>query len=179
MAQREQTGNDVKQLPLRLDRELYQELSRRSTIENKSMSDIVRDALRAHFDAVRITKPQLRAAIERIAHEDAEILEAPRTRATGEHEWSSRPPTSRSMMSWRFARRTHKNLGYGFGGLPELDEVSVGIGNIATNFSFVFLRLSQKVRAARFPELNNTRGCLRRGSSTPRSGLDRSKGEKR
>jgi len=76
MAQREQTGNDVKQLPLRLDRELYQELSRRSTIENKSMSDIVRDALRAHFDAVRITKPQLRAAIERIAHEDAEILEA-------------------------------------------------------------------------------------------------------
>jgi len=76
MAQRERTANDVKQLPLRLDHELYQELSRRSTIENKSMSDIVRDALRAHFDAVRITKPQLRAAIERIAHEDAEILEA-------------------------------------------------------------------------------------------------------
>src|ERR1700685_3543573 len=72
MTQRERTENDVKQLPLRLDRELYQELSRRSTIENRSMSDIVRDALRAHFDAVRITKPQLRAAIERIAPEDAE-----------------------------------------------------------------------------------------------------------
>jgi hypothetical protein len=76
MARREPTANDVKQLPLRLDHELYQELSRRSTIEEKSMSDIVRDALRAYFDAVRITKPQLRAAIERIAHEDAEILEA-------------------------------------------------------------------------------------------------------
>jgi hypothetical protein len=76
MTQRERTANDVKQLPLRLDRELYEELSRRSTIENRSMSDIVRDALRAHFDTVRITKPQLRAAIERIAHEDAEILEA-------------------------------------------------------------------------------------------------------
>ena len=76
MRQREHVGADVKQLPLRLDRELYEELSRRSTIENKSMSDIVRDALRSHFDAVRVTKPQLRAAIERIAREDADILEA-------------------------------------------------------------------------------------------------------
>ena len=76
MTQRERTGADVKQMPLRLERELYEELSRRSTIEKKSMSDIVRDALRSHFDAVRVTKPQLRAAIERIAREDAEILEA-------------------------------------------------------------------------------------------------------
>jgi hypothetical protein len=40
------------------------------------MSDIVRDALRAHFDAVRVTKPQLRAAIAKIAREDREILAA-------------------------------------------------------------------------------------------------------
>ena len=76
MTQRDRIGADVKQLPLRLDRELYEELSRRSTIENKSMSDIVRDALRSHFDAVRVSKPQLRAAIARIAREDADILEA-------------------------------------------------------------------------------------------------------
>jgi hypothetical protein len=76
MTQRERVGADVKQMPLRLDSELYEELSRRSTIEKRSMSDIVRDALRSHFDAVRVTKPQLRAAIERIAREDAEILEA-------------------------------------------------------------------------------------------------------
>jgi hypothetical protein len=69
-------GGEVKQIPLRLDRALYEELSRRSTIEKKSMSDIVRDALRSHFASVRVTKPQLRAAIERIAREDAEILEA-------------------------------------------------------------------------------------------------------
>jgi hypothetical protein len=76
MTQREHGGAEVKQMPLRLDRELYEELSRRSTIEKKSMSDIVREALRSHFDAVRVTKPQLRAAIERIAREDTEILEA-------------------------------------------------------------------------------------------------------
>jgi hypothetical protein len=76
MRQRQHVGADVKQMPLRLDRELYEELSRRSTIEKKSMSDIVRDALRSHFDAVRVSKPQLRAAIERIAREDTEILEA-------------------------------------------------------------------------------------------------------
>ena len=76
MTQRERDGAEVKQIPLRLDRELYEELSRRSTIERKSMSDIVREALRSHFDAVRVTKPQLRAAIARIAREDADILEA-------------------------------------------------------------------------------------------------------
>ncbi len=76
MTQRERDGAEVKQMPLRLDRELYEELSRRSTIERKSMSDIVREALRSHFDAVRVTKPQLRAAIKRIAREDADILEA-------------------------------------------------------------------------------------------------------
>ncbi len=76
MTQRERDGAEVKQLPLRLDLELYEELSRRSTIEMKSMSDIVREALRSHFDAVRVTKPQLRAAIQRIAREDADILEA-------------------------------------------------------------------------------------------------------
>jgi hypothetical protein len=76
MSDRERAGTSVKQLPLRLDHDLYEELSRRSTIEKKSMSDIVRDALRSHFDAVRVTKPQLRAAIERIAREDKEILDA-------------------------------------------------------------------------------------------------------
>jgi hypothetical protein len=76
MTKRENPESDVKQMPLRLDRELYEELSRRSTIEKRSMSDIVRDALRSHFDSVRVTKPQLRAAIRRIAREDAEILEA-------------------------------------------------------------------------------------------------------
>lgn len=76
MVQRSSAGAEVRQIPLRLDRALYEELSRRSTIENKSMSDIVRDALRSHFDAVRVTKPQLHAAIERIARDDAEILKA-------------------------------------------------------------------------------------------------------
>jgi hypothetical protein len=63
-------------MPLRLERDLYDELSRRSQIQQRSMSDIVRDALRSHFEAVRVTKPQLRAAIDRIAREDADILEA-------------------------------------------------------------------------------------------------------
>jgi hypothetical protein len=76
MKQRHAEEAEVRQMPLRLDRALYEELSRRSTIEKKSMSDIVREALRSHFDAVRVTKPQLRAAIERIAREDADILEA-------------------------------------------------------------------------------------------------------
>jgi hypothetical protein len=76
MVQRQSTGSEIKQMPLRLDRELYEELSRRSTIENRPMSDIVREALRSHFDAVRVTKPQLRAAIAKIAREDAEILAA-------------------------------------------------------------------------------------------------------
>ena len=76
MTQRERLESDVKQLPLRLDRELYDELSRRSAIEKRPMSEIVRDALRSHFDSVRVTKPQLRAAIQRIAREDADILEA-------------------------------------------------------------------------------------------------------
>ncbi len=35
MAQRDRVGADVKQMPLRLDRALYQELSRRSTINRK------------------------------------------------------------------------------------------------------------------------------------------------
>jgi hypothetical protein len=69
-------ASETKQMPLRLDHELYDELSRRSTIEQRPMSEIVRDALRAHFATVRVTKPQLRAAIKRIAKEDASILEA-------------------------------------------------------------------------------------------------------
>ncbi|HEX3464786.1 MAG TPA: hypothetical protein VHS78_12135 [Candidatus Elarobacter sp.] len=36
----------------------------------------VSDTLRSAFDGARVTKSRLRAAIERIAREDAEILEA-------------------------------------------------------------------------------------------------------
>ena len=105
MTQRDRAGADVKQMPLRLDRELYEELSRRSTIERKSMSDIVRDALRSHFDAVPVTKPQLRAAIERIAREDTEILEA-LSRGRQETETStSRPATSTSKTSSKSSTR--------------------------------------------------------------------------
>jgi hypothetical protein len=105
MTQRENAGAEIKQMPLRLDRELYEELSRRSTIEKKSMSDIVRDALRSHFDAVRVSKPQLRAAIERIAREDAEILEA-LGRGPQENETStSRPATSTSKTSSKSSKR--------------------------------------------------------------------------
>ncbi len=64
----------VKQVPLRLEPELYEELARRSAIEQKSMNTIVREALRAQFDTVRITKSQLHAAITRIARDDSEIL---------------------------------------------------------------------------------------------------------
>ena len=105
MTQREHTGAEVKQMPLRLDRELYEELSRRSTIEKKSMSDIVRDALRSHFDAVRVTKPQLRAAIERIAREDAEILEALARGPQETDKWTSRPATSTSKTSLKSSKR--------------------------------------------------------------------------
>jgi hypothetical protein len=59
-------GAEVKQIPLRLDRELYEELSRRSTIERKSIGHRA-GSFGSHFDAVRVTKPQLRAAIKRIA----------------------------------------------------------------------------------------------------------------
>ncbi len=76
MARGKRDGADVKQMHLQLDLEIYEELCRRSKIEGKSLSDVVQEALRAHLSAVRVTKAHLHAAIERIAREDTDILEA-------------------------------------------------------------------------------------------------------
>lgn len=66
----------IVQLPVRLDRETYDELYRRAQLEGKSMNQMIKDLLRTYFTAVPIPRQKLREAIKRIAHDDKKILEA-------------------------------------------------------------------------------------------------------
>jgi hypothetical protein len=63
------------QLPVRLDREIYEELQRRAQVEGKSMNQIIRETLKSHFHAKPIPKARLRDAIWRLVRDDAEILD--------------------------------------------------------------------------------------------------------
>lgn len=63
------------QLPVRLDRETYEELQRRAQVESKSMNQIIRETLKSYFHAKPIPKAKLRDAIRRLVRDDAEILD--------------------------------------------------------------------------------------------------------
>ncbi len=69
-------GQDNVQLPIRLDRETYEELYRRAQLEGKSMNQMIKDLLKTHFRAAPIPRRKLREAIKRIARDDKKILEA-------------------------------------------------------------------------------------------------------
>jgi hypothetical protein len=67
---------DLMQLPVRLGRDEYEELHRRAHVEGKSMNQLIREVLRAHFKAVPISKKRLRDAVKKIVRDDARILES-------------------------------------------------------------------------------------------------------
>jgi|GEM_PF-3105808 len=65
-----------KSLPLRLPPEEAEELRRRARLECVSMNELVRTALREHFERQPIPREKLLSEIRRIATRDADVLEA-------------------------------------------------------------------------------------------------------
>lgn len=66
----------VKQIPLRLDPEVYARLQLQARAERRSMNEVVRDALQSHLDARPIPRERLRELASSIVARDAELLEA-------------------------------------------------------------------------------------------------------
>jgi hypothetical protein len=65
-----------KSLPLRLPPEEAEELRRRARLEGTSMNELVRSALREHFERRPVPRDKLLSEIRRIATRDADVLEA-------------------------------------------------------------------------------------------------------
>lgn len=65
-----------KQLPLRLDEQTAEQLKLRSTIEKRSMNEIVGDAIREYATAHPVPREELLALVRSIAKEDASLLKA-------------------------------------------------------------------------------------------------------
>jgi hypothetical protein len=66
----------VKALPLRLDPVMYQRLQLQAQAEGRSMNEVTKDALRAHFEARPIPRERLRSLASEIVAQDAALLEA-------------------------------------------------------------------------------------------------------
>jgi predicted DNA-binding protein len=66
----------AKALPVRLDLAMYHRLQLQAKAEGRSMNEVTRDALRAHFDARPIPRERLRALASEIVSEDATLLRA-------------------------------------------------------------------------------------------------------
>jgi len=66
----------VKALPVRLDPEMYQRLQLQARAEGRSMNEVTRDALRAHFEARPIPRERLRVLAAEIVSQDAALLDA-------------------------------------------------------------------------------------------------------
>jgi len=58
-----------KAFPSRLPPELYEELTRRAAIEQRSKNSILTDALANYFREVKVSKSDVRAAIARLVAE--------------------------------------------------------------------------------------------------------------
>ena len=65
-----------KGLPIRLDPEVYARLRLQATAENRSMNEVVREALRSHFAMRPIPRERLRELASEIVAQDRELLEA-------------------------------------------------------------------------------------------------------
>ncbi|HEV3157539.1 MAG TPA: ribbon-helix-helix protein, CopG family [Candidatus Baltobacteraceae bacterium] len=66
----------VKTLPIRLDPEMYRRLQLQAHAEGRSMNEVTRDALRAHFVARPIPRERLRSLASEIVSQDAALLDA-------------------------------------------------------------------------------------------------------
>jgi hypothetical protein len=66
----------MKSLPVRLDPEVYARLRLQASAENRSMNEVVRDALRSHFDARPIPRERLRELASEIVAQDRDLLDA-------------------------------------------------------------------------------------------------------
>jgi hypothetical protein len=66
----------VKSLPVRLDPQMYAKLQLQAQAEGRSMNEVMREALRTHFEARPIPRERLRALAAEIVAQDAELLDA-------------------------------------------------------------------------------------------------------
>lgn len=69
-------ATQTKALPVRLDPEMYRRLQLQAQAEGRSMNEVTRDALRAHFEARPIPRERLRTLASEIVSQDAALLEA-------------------------------------------------------------------------------------------------------
>jgi hypothetical protein len=65
-----------KQIPIRLDEATAEQLRLRSTIEKRSMNEIVGEAIREYSRAHPIPREEMLALVRAIAREDADLLRA-------------------------------------------------------------------------------------------------------
>jgi len=66
----------TKQIPIRLDEETAEQLRLRSTIEKRSMNEIVGEAIREYSRAHPISREEMLKLVRAIAKEDASLLKA-------------------------------------------------------------------------------------------------------
>jgi len=66
----------TKQIPIRLDEETAAQLKLRSTIEKRSMNEIVRQAIREYSKTHPVPREEMLALVRAITKEDASLLEA-------------------------------------------------------------------------------------------------------
>jgi plasmid stability protein len=66
----------VKQLGIRLDPQVIQQLKLRSAIEGRSVNEIVSNAIREYSSAHPVPRAQMLEMVRAIAVEDAELLKA-------------------------------------------------------------------------------------------------------
>lgn len=66
----------TKQIPIRLDAETADQLKLRSTIEKRSMNEIVGEAIREYSKTHPVSREDMLALVRAIAKEDASLLQA-------------------------------------------------------------------------------------------------------
>ena len=66
----------TKQIPIRLDAETADQLKLRSTIERRSMNEIVGEAIREYSKTHPVSREDMLSLVRAIAKEDASLLKA-------------------------------------------------------------------------------------------------------
>ncbi len=66
----------IRTLPVRLDSKLYGQLSLQAQAEERSMNEVMRNAIESHLETHPIPRDRLRALAARVVAQDAELLEA-------------------------------------------------------------------------------------------------------
>lgn len=66
----------VKQIPIRVDLEVIEQLKIRSTIEGRSVNEIVNEAIREYTKSHPVSREAMLKMVRAIARDDASILEA-------------------------------------------------------------------------------------------------------